>query len=228
MTDSRHARLRRGNLAFFGKIVAGQSHEVTNILNIINEVAGLQADFLHAAGAGGAGDIERLGALCEKVQAQVARGEQVLRNINRFAHSVDKPLSVFDAREALANILFLSRRWTNLRKVELTHTFPDGSTVVESSPFLFQQAVFLGIDLLLERSDAPSRVSVGYRVEGEEIDIDIEGDGALDGAAAAPERDSLEALMEELGGSLAIDGSGGRPARLTLKIPLHHHKDGRS
>jgi len=38
-----------GALAFYGKVVAGQSHEVTNVLNIINELTGLQQDLLMAA-----------------------------------------------------------------------------------------------------------------------------------------------------------------------------------
>lgn len=226
MSKFHHANLRKGNLAFFGKIIAGQSHEVTNVLNIINEVAGLQADIILSTGAENPIKLERLGALCEKMQLQVNRGERILRNINRFAHSVDIPISVFDIQEALTNILFLSRRWTNLRKVELSGQFPEQSVAVESSPFLFKQAAFLGIDLILETSESLRNIIVGYRTSARTVEITIEGDGKLSGDVETDSKaGSLKALMVELGGRLDIIRGGDSRESLELEIPLRHPAD---
>ena len=44
MCDAKSKVIRDEGLAFMGKITAGQSHEVTNVLNIIGELAGLFID----------------------------------------------------------------------------------------------------------------------------------------------------------------------------------------
>ena len=94
--------LRREGLAFFGSIVAGQSHEVTNVLSVINELAGLQGDILGNAGAGQPPDIERLKQVVQKIRNQVQRGEIIIRSINRFAHTVDDSAAI---RKILQRVL---------------------------------------------------------------------------------------------------------------------------
>ena len=52
--------LRTNGLAFFGTVIAGQSHEVTNVLNIVHELAGLQRDLLQGTESGRPIDVDKL------------------------------------------------------------------------------------------------------------------------------------------------------------------------
>ena len=64
MDEKIRRQLREQNLAFFGMISAGMSHEMRNVLSIIGEYAGLLDDFLVAAERGAPLDSDKLRRLC--------------------------------------------------------------------------------------------------------------------------------------------------------------------
>jgi C4-dicarboxylate-specific signal transduction histidine kinase len=207
--DTRGDRIRNEGLACFGKITAGQSHEVTNVLNIINELAGLQQDVLLSANHENYVHLSKLKEICHKIQLQVARGETIIRNINLFAHSVDAPIAVFDVKEAISRIVFLAQRWTRLKKVELRARFPDTTTAIENSPFLFQCAVFVCIDAALLAAADRRQVSVSYSVTGDGAEVVVASSDPVPRTQEVMTRvASLRALVGELGGELrALPGA---------------------
>jgi hypothetical protein len=87
----------REGVLYFGRVAAGLSHELSNVLNIINELAGLQRDIAAAAVEGG-GDARfaRFADLAQRIKTQVSRGEAINRGLHRFAHSVDNADTSFD------------------------------------------------------------------------------------------------------------------------------------
>jgi len=215
-----HRRLREEGLRFFGATTAGQSHEITNVLNIINELAGLQTDLLAAADGGHEVNLSRLRALAERIQKQVDRGEAIVRNLNRFAHSVDVPVAVFDLREVLERVVFLAQRPASLRRTRLDAAFPAESISIEGNPFCVQQAVYLAIDLTLNAATEQRRVTVSYdvRPSGPEIAVTSADPLALD--PGAEERLMLLArLLGEIGGQVIERPSSASPYRLTLALP---------
>ena len=203
MGDARADRIRDEGLAFIGKITAGQSHEVTNVLNIINELTGLQQDVLLSADCEKHVHLSKLKEICNKIQLQVVRGETIVRNINLFAHSVDAPLAVFDVKEVIGRIVFLAERWTRLKKVELVTELPDETTALENSPFFFQCAVFVCIDAASLAAADKRKVSVSYSVTEDGAEIVVT---SADPVPRSPEVitrvASLRALVDELGGEL--------------------------
>jgi len=74
---------------FFGRMSASISHEIKNVLAIINENAGLLDDFALMAEKGMPLDPRRLGKVAESLMKQVRRADAIVRNMNKFAHSVD-------------------------------------------------------------------------------------------------------------------------------------------
>ena len=78
-------------LAFFGTITAGLSHELKNVIATINEYNGLLDDLAQAA-ARRPLDPERLRQICGKITKQIERGESLILGLNRFAHSMDEPI----------------------------------------------------------------------------------------------------------------------------------------
>jgi hypothetical protein len=219
--DERENRLLRTEaLNFFGAIMAGQSHEATNVLNIINELAGLQGDILNMAEQGRSIDTVKLNQAAVKIQDQVRRGETVIRCMNRFAHSVDCPVTVFDLREALEQIIYLAQRPASLSNTRLDQEFPKESMPLETSPFGLKQAVFYGIEIALAASTEKRRITVSYRLSDKGAEITVASEDPLPPATAMTEKQAvLSLLMRELGGNFVAPAGGDGDHRVVLFFP---------
>lgn len=219
--DEAARALREQGLAFFGRTTAGQSHEVTNVLNVINELAGLQLDLLQAAAAGATPRLERLAELADKIQQQVHRGETIVRFVNRFAHSVDLDVAVFDLKELLGMVLFLAGRPARLSRTGLEAELPDETIVIENNPFCVQQAVSVLIDLALRSAADHRRVTVSYRLREGGAEVAVASDDPVVGPD--PRLLELAALLaEETGATLTADpDASGELHRFVLLLPRH-------
>jgi len=223
VSDSKSPQTRDETIAFFGTIIAGQSHEVTNVLNIISELSGLQLDLLRAQEQDLPVNLPRLQEVTARIQHQVHRGETIIRNINGFAHSADLPVAVFDLREVLERVLFLAQRSARLAQVELVSDLPPESIVLESNPFCVQQAVFTCIDLALRSASDIRRVVVDYVVRGDGAEIRVtSGDPLTQDENTEDRLELLQFLLESIGGSV-VKRPGDEPAGVSvLRIPRHH------
>ncbi len=81
-------------LQFFGRMSASISHEIKNVLAIINENAGLLEDFSLMADRGVPIDPGRLKTMAEKVKRQISRADGIIKNMNRLAHSIDETIKM--------------------------------------------------------------------------------------------------------------------------------------
>ena len=222
MSDSQSRRKRDESLAFFGTMIAGQSHELTNVLNIISELAGLQHDLLTAGDDDRPIDLSRLQEVASRIKNQVDRGETIIRNTNQFAHSVDLPVAVFDLKEAIDRVLFFAERSARLAQVELVSKVPEGSMALENNPLCLQQAVFICIDLALRYATDERTVTVDYnlRQDGAEIRI-VSADTLAYDDLVTEKLGFLELLLSDLGGVL-VKGPGEEPHNaFVLYVPLH-------
>jgi hypothetical protein len=212
--------LRTEALKFFGAIVAGQSHEATNVLNIINELVGLQGDILSGAKQGAGPDIERLEQVAQKIRNQVTRGEMIIRCTNRFAHSVDCPATVFDLKETLNQIADLAQRPANLGKTLLEREFPAESMALETSPFGVKQAVFHCFEIALASSSRKRHITVSYRVSEPGAEIAVFSGDPIHPAEGATEKQALLALLlQELGGKLLAWPNAEDAHRIVIFFP---------
>ena len=87
-------------------MAASVSHEIKNVLAIINENAGLLQDMLGMHEKGMPLSPERLSRLAQSIARQVSRGDGIVKGMNRFAHSAD------DAKEKVdvgALVQFMTR-----------------------------------------------------------------------------------------------------------------------
>lgn len=220
-TDDHNGELLRAQgLAFFGAIMSAQSHEVTNVLNIINELIGLQGDTLHGVEEERPVNVDKLKQIVERIRNQVIRGESIVKGMNRFAHSVDCPVTVFDLKEAIEQITSLAERPANLAKTVLDREFPDGSMSLDTSPFGFKQAVFKCIEIALADSIEKRHITVSYQVLDEGARITVESaDPILLQPNLAEKEAFLLLLMRQLGGKLMASPGAGDSHRFLLFFP---------
>ena len=122
-------------LQFFGKMSASISHEIKNVMAIINESAGLMEDLTVLAEKGMPVDPQRLKTHAGKIMTQIRRADQIIKNMNRFAHSVDEGVKSIDLGETLALVTALSERFATMRGITLDLKTPSKGITLRTNPF---------------------------------------------------------------------------------------------
>jgi len=146
------------NLNFFGKITASVTHELNNVFSIINEYNGLLEDQIFMAESELTMNIEKLSRIQDRLDKQIARGENIIRNLNKFAHSTDHESIEFNLNEYLENIIYLTTRLANLKKIKLNFDNAIEPITIVNNPYEIMKNIFLVISYLLETLRSQSEI----------------------------------------------------------------------
>jgi C4-dicarboxylate-specific signal transduction histidine kinase len=153
-------------LQFFGKMTASISHEMKNVLAIINENAGLLEDFTLMAERGMAIETERLKRLSQAVIKQISRADVIIKNMNRFAHSADESLKTADLNETLELVVFLSNRFASMRRVALESKPQESPVKIKTYPFFLMNLLWLCLDFAMDASGGAKMIElVAQKIE---------------------------------------------------------------
>jgi len=147
-------------LAFFGRISASISHELKNVLAIVNENAGLLEDLTLMAERGQAIDPARLKIMAAAVQKQVGRADEILKNMNRFAHSIDETVAEIDLNPTIKLFMALTDRFAAMRGVTVDLQLPDSPLKIRTAPFFLMNILWLGLDFSMSASGDEKRVEL--------------------------------------------------------------------
>ena len=163
--------LAKTGLQFFGRMSASVTHEIKNVLAIINENAGLLEDFVLMAEKGLDVSPERLQRLARTVGAQVGRADAVVKMMNHFSHSIDHFVEPVDLTQVATDVCDLFDRLLQMRGVTLETIVPPAPVVVTASRFYLQNLLWCclnwatiarsdkrTISLVPEKSDNDARV----------------------------------------------------------------------
>ncbi|MBW1751264.1 MAG: HAMP domain-containing histidine kinase [Deltaproteobacteria bacterium] len=129
-------------LKFFGMISASISHELKNTLAIINESAGFLEDLTLMAEKGAAIEPLRLQSTVKRIQKQVKRADNILQNMNLFAHSVDTPVCTLDIHELMVGLLDLTRRLADMKGIKVSLQPATGPIMITTSPFFLKNLLW--------------------------------------------------------------------------------------
>ena len=135
--------------AFMGKITAGATHEMKNVLAIIRESAGLMEDLLGASGEASFPIREKFLKILSGIGNQVTRGVNLANALNRFAHNPDEPIATVDINSLIDGLIFLCQRFALSKKVILKNIAHEQPLLYTCDPVRFQMIIYRGIDLLL-------------------------------------------------------------------------------
>ena len=209
-------------LRFFGKMSASISHEIKNVLAIINENAGLLEDYNLMSEKGIPIDPERLKTLAQTVMRQIQRADVIAKNMNEFGHSVDEVKNSIDLREILELMAALSSRFAAMRGVELDLISSSSSVSILSSPFFLENLIWLVLDFAMGVAGNGKTVGLIAEKTGEGARIIFTQLGALDKTQKDEFPTERErALLRILNGKISIDrGEGQISIDLPADIPL--------
>jgi len=141
-------------LQFFGKVSASISHELKNVLAIINENAGLLEDLTFAAQRGSAIDPERLNRTAQNFLKQIHRADEILKNMSRFAHSIDQFNAQVNLQELTELVVNLAGRPAAMRKLSLAMNMPAEPVNLTTNPFLLENFIWLCLEFALSATSA--------------------------------------------------------------------------
>jgi signal transduction histidine kinase len=134
--------------AFMGKITAGVTHEIKNVLAIIKESAGLLEDLISLS-KDNLPPRDKFLRVLTRVNEQVTRGVDLSTSLNAFAHTGDEPRASIDLNQAVLQTALLGQRFARLKRMTL-NTFPQQKTlVVTTDPLALQMLLFQCVDLVM-------------------------------------------------------------------------------
>ena len=145
-------------LQFFGRISASISHELKNVLAIVNENAGLLEDLTLMADRGQSIDPARLKIMAATVQKQIGRADEILKKMNRFAHSIDETAAEVDLNQTIELVKALTARFAAMRNVAVDLQLPASSPTISTAPFFLMNLLCLCLDFCMTASGDEKRV----------------------------------------------------------------------
>jgi C4-dicarboxylate-specific signal transduction histidine kinase len=147
-------------LQFFGRISASISHELKNVLAIVNENAGLLEDLTLMADRGQPIDPARLKKMAETVKKQTRRADEILKNMNRFAHTSDEAVTNVDLNQILELVRALTARFAAMQSVTVDLQLPASSLVIPTAPFFLMNLLCLCLDFAMSASGDDKQVAL--------------------------------------------------------------------
>ena len=198
---------------FLGEMIACISHELKNALATIHETSGLLTDILAVPG-GVTEEVEEIRGCADSIAEDLGRTFRIIRNLNRFAHSADKPLEEIDVAELVELTASLAGYVSFVGVVRLEWTEVEKVRVI-TSPLLLEGLVY--------------RILVSaFRVRGHQASISLTVRGAEDGAEIQFSdlgrykldqivSDVSRRILDALRGNLVVDPKRGE---LRIRLPL--------
>jgi len=195
-------------LKFFGKITASVSHELKNVLAIINENAGLLEDLCAMAEKGRPVDPVRIKTVSGKIIKQVRRGDDIIIGLNSFAHSADESVCDIDLCEGIKLVSGLSGRIAVMRGISLATDQISDPVIINTNPFLLETLVWLFLDFAMDAAGEGKTVSITAEKQHANVIVRF---SRLQGLAGMQPGifpgDSEKSLLAALNATAAIDAA---------------------
>jgi signal transduction histidine kinase len=155
--------LKRKEVAFFGKITAGITHEIKNVLAIIQESSGLMEDIIDVTETSVFPHKEKFITSLDRIRRQIQRGIDITSSLNRFAHGPDHCPVSLDLNEITEQMVVLASRFARLKNVVLESSPSDPPLIIKSDPVCLEMALFESIEILLKVVSQGGKITLSPR-----------------------------------------------------------------
>lgn len=216
-------------VALMGRMTAGMTHELKNVLAIIKECSGLLQDILRLSKGDAVPRREQIEKMATRIEAQVARGNEQLASLNWLAHSVSDRSTTVGINELSSEIVKLMQRFARLKQVELAVEQSDPDVTLHTDLRQLLVLLVACLEYCLNREAPKGRVVLRAGGTGEEATFGIvtgstagsgtPENGESGGGRLPPDLASLEPMLGRLGVRLVFTAPGGGGG-LHLTLPL--------
>lgn len=193
----------RRRLQYMGRMTAGMTHEINNVLAVIRETAGFAQDLISLSGPDSFPNREKALKCLEEVQRQIERGSGFTRALNRFAHSVDHERQTTPVQDIVALAVALNERHVRQKCAVLEAVETEASPALDADFFLVIEALSLLISRAVEDLGGEGKVLLSFDLKdtGRENSVRVWPEHA---APAGPANNSAPAA--ELASDLSAFG----------------------
>lgn len=171
--------MKGDEVKFIGKITAGVTHEVNNVLASIREISGLLTDILSITDENSFPRKEKFQTSLQKIQNQEKRGVKLIQQLNKFAHLPDVSSSEVDLNEIIEHLIFLTERFGRIKNIQLQTQSTGKSLILVTNPFYLQMALFNSIEYFLKKLDAGGKIFINPDKNKNEFLINIFAEGVI-------------------------------------------------
>lgn len=206
-------------LSFFGRISASLSHEMNNMLAVINENAGIIKDISSLLNEIDPSMGEKMDIYCDRILNHTKRGAGLVKHFNRFTHSMDEADSEIDVKNQLMAISALCGRFASMKNISIENPVVAGNPVISGKAFDFLYLVFYCIDYLIESSDAGGKILVSAEDKRNPVEISISGGPAEWDSKCELILERVVVYVKPLDGNASLDyDKSSRQQRFLLKF----------
>jgi len=187
----------------FAKITASVSHEIKNVLAIINENGGLLDDLVMLGDPDQGVAPERVKSATGTIARQVQRANIIMRNINRFAHLGDTPLREESLGEILALMTTLADRQAAMKNMTLSVDCPTDLQI--TAPMLpLASLIYLSLRGLIDIASQGGILQVAVQKSGEMMILHFAGEYSATNTTTIFPECNIDAVTTLLGATLEI------------------------
>lgn len=154
--------LAQGGIRYFCRMSASGTHEIKNILAIINESAGLLEDLSIMAEKGHLLSFERTRDISQRVTRQVRRADLVLKKLNQLSHSVDHSTEMADLEKTVCFVLDLGSRLVENQGVCFKVVSPEFPQGVTSNLLYLENMIWMAIDAACRVAEGEKQVRISF------------------------------------------------------------------
>jgi C4-dicarboxylate-specific signal transduction histidine kinase len=211
--------MHQNEIALWGKITAGITHEMKNVLAIINESNGLIEDIMKAGKKAPIKYQDKLLLALDKINRQINRGVEISNALNKFAHSTDEARARADINEVSSQVSFLLKRFAGQKQVELEILPSESNLNFNTHPFRLILTLTGILYHLLDKIEALMKITLKPGADGENVHFEItlqsQPGQNLETMPGPDQFSFLSEAMTELGADLQASGQTG----LIITIP---------
>ena len=209
--------IAREEMRFFGDVSAAISHEINNRIAVISEKAGLLEDLSTMLAQGKDFDPERFGVQSRKIVEQVRLARQIVRNFNRFAHSVDVEHATVEVAELLEFVAELYACKAMMANATLSVSKSNQAVNITTSPFVLETVVGRGLDIALASIGDGGTITLEAERTDEGVRVKFGGLAGVTEPIVFPNANqAVTALLDVLGARFRGEPNG---TALILEIP---------
>ena len=169
--------------AFVGRITAGVTHELKNVLAIIRESAGLMQDLLALSGDASFPLRDKFSKVLSNIGDQVVRGVDLTGRLNAFAHLPDATMSGLDLNEVSDQVIFLSQRLARLRGISVGVQHHERSVIIVADPLKIQMLLFQCVEILVNIAGTGATITLRpFQQKEGEVTVEFSSTGSAEKA----------------------------------------------
>jgi len=208
-------------LQYFRVMLPSFSHEAKNVLSVINENAGLMADYILMAKKGKALDLERLSSLSTTILKQVARFNTLITDVRQVAHAINNDTQAICLVHHIRQVSELLSTKAAMRSIQFHVSAKEEPILIHTRPVLLLHIIWACLDYAMQAGERGRHIGLSVEKGDENALVLMSGIDKLkpESITAIMPDEQRDAVLSALNAELIIDEN---EKTLLLKIGKDH------